>query len=44
MNCIQFLSRLCGGEFILMNGFKLTVFLSRLCGGELRYNSKHLCA
>ena len=30
----NFLSRLCGGEAILIPLVKLFIFLSRLCGGE----------
>ena len=37
-----FLSRLCGGEAIMLDGSKGVSFLSRLCGGEapidIRYN------
>ena len=29
-----FLSRLCGGEVIWIDGSVIRVFLSRLCGGE----------
>ena len=31
-----FLSRLCGGEYIVSRNVETAAFLSRLCGGECR--------
>ena len=37
---MEFLSRLCGGEVLLMNIKHLGTFLSRLCGGEEEFYPK----
>ena len=42
LNSFAFLSRLCGGEYIEVNGDIYLSFLSRLCGGE--YDKKQIDA
>ena len=35
---LQFLSRLCGGEYVVLVTGVMGSFLSRLCGGELLHS------